>query len=107
MKRNLFEEIPGELPEELIDVLAESERVKIERIISEGHASPEGFWYDQEQDEWVLLISGSAALSIEKEAGIEAVELTPGDHLLIPAHQRHRVESTSESEKTIWLAVHF
>ena len=103
MTGNLFSNLPEELPEELSTVLAESDGVKIERTISEGHASPEGFWYDQEQSEWVLLISGSAVLTV----GGERVELNPGDHLLIPAHQRHRVESTSATEKTIWLVVFF
>ncbi len=103
MKRSLFSDIPVELPEELLTVLAERAGVKIERIVSDGHASPEGFWYDQEQDEWVLLISGSAVLTV----GDERVELAAGDHLLIPAHQRHRVESTSKTEKTIWLAVYY
>lgn len=84
-------------------VLAEGEGVKIERIVSDGHASPEGFWYDQEQYEWVLLVSGSAVLAFEDKA----VALKPGDHLLIPAHQRHRVEATSQTEKTIWLAVFY
>ena len=107
MKRNLFEEIPGELPEELISVLAENGPVKIERIVSDGHASPDGFWYDQEQAEWILIVQGSAALSLELASGTEQVELSVGDHLLIPAHKRHRVESTSASEKTIWLAVFF
>lgn len=107
MKRNLFADIPGMLPEELISVLAENENVKIERIVSDGQASPEDFWYDQEQNEWVLLISGSAVLSIEKDSGAEQCELGPGDHLLIPAHQRHRVESTSQTGQTIWLAVYF
>jgi len=107
MKSNLSENIPEELPEELTTVLAESENVKIERIISDGQSSPEDFWYDQEQNEWVLLISGSAVLSIEKDSGTEQCELGPGDHLLIPAHQRHRVEATSQTEKTIWLAVFF
>ena len=107
MKRNLFENIPDELPEELITVLAESDGVKIERIVSDGHASPEGFWCDQEQSEWVLLVAGSATLSIEKDTGIEQVELKSGDHLLIPAHQRHRVESTSKTKKTIWLTAFF
>lgn len=107
MKRSLFENIPAELPEELLTVLAESENVRIERIVSDGHASPEGFWYDQTQNEWVLLIAGFAVLSIEKEAGVEQVELAAGDHLLIPAHQRHRVEATSQTEKTLWLAVFF
>ncbi len=107
MKRGLFDDIPKVLPEELFTVLAENENVKIERIVSDGHASPEGFWYDQEQDEWVLLVSGSAVLSIEKVSGVEQVKLKPGDHLLIPAHQRHRVEATSAVEKTIWMAVFY
>ncbi len=107
MKRNLFDEIPTDLPEELFSVLAENGTARIERIVSDGHASPEGFWHDQEQDEWVLLVSGSAVLSIEKESGVEQVELNAGDHLLLPAHQRHRVDSTSTTEKTIWLAVFF
>jgi len=104
---SLFSGIPEDLPEELFTVLAENETVKIERIVSDGHASPEGFWDDQKQNEWVLLVAGSATLSIEKEAGIEQIELKPGDHLLIPARQRHRVESTSQTEKTIWLAVFY
>jgi cupin 2 domain-containing protein len=107
MKRNLFENIPTELPDELFSVLGENGDVKIERIVSDGHGSLEGFWYDQEQNEWVLLVSGSAVLSIEKDSGIEQIELHSGDHLLIPAHQRHRVESTSTTGKTIWLAVFF
>ncbi len=100
---NLFSDIPNELPEELIGVLAESSNVRIERIVSDGHASPEGFWYDQEQTEWVLLVSGSATLEFENEK----VNMTPGDHVLIPAHRRHRVDSTSQTEKTIWLAVFY
>jgi len=105
--QNLFMNIPASLPEELTTVLADSGQVRIERIISDGHASPEGFWYDQDQTEWVLLVSGSAVLSVEKETGIERVELNPGDHLLIPARQRHRVEATAANEKTIWLAVFY
>ena len=103
MKRNLFEGIPGELPEELTEILAENAHARIERVVSDGHASPEDFWYDQEQDEWVLLVSGSALLAFEDET----ISLNPGDHLLIPAHKRHRIESTSETEKTIWIAVFF
>jgi len=107
MKRSIFEQLPEELPKELVSVLAESNSVRIERIVSDGHASPEGFWYDQNQNEWVLLMSGSAVLSLETESGIEQIELNSGDHQLIPAHQRHRVESTSSTEKTIWLAVFY
>ncbi|HSR87676.1 MAG TPA: cupin domain-containing protein, partial [Pontiella sp.] len=99
--------IPNDLPEELATVLAESKGAKIARIVSAGHASPKGFWYDQKENEWVLLVSGSAVMSIERESGVEQVELKPGDYLLLPAHQRHRVESTSQTEKTIWLAVYY
>ncbi|MCF7848988.1 MAG: cupin domain-containing protein [Kiritimatiellales bacterium] len=107
MKQNLYEGIPEELPGELSSVLEQSESVKIERIVSDGHASPEGFWYDQPRNEWVLLVSGSAVLSVEQEGEVSRVDLAPGDHLLIPAHRRHRVESTAATEKTVWLAVHF
>jgi cupin 2 domain-containing protein len=107
MKSNLFTDIPEDLSGEFMSVLAGNEYVKVERIVSAGHASPEGFWYDQEENEWVMLASGSAVLSIEKDSDIEQVVLHSGDHLLIPAHQRHRVESTSQTEKTIWLAVFY
>ena len=100
---NLLKNIPSILPSEITSVLTENENVRIERIVSDGHASPEGFWYDQEQSEWILLISGSAVLTVEDKK----VELNAGDYLLIPAHQRHRIESTSSTEKTIWLAVFF
>jgi len=104
---NLFADIPEDFPEELFAVLAEGNNVKIQRIVSDGHASPEGFWYDQEQNEWVLLVSGSATLSIEKGSGVEGIDMKPGDYLHIPAHRRHRVEATSQTEKTIWLTVFF
>lgn len=100
---NLFEEIPENLSVELTEILTESSLVRIERIVSDGHASPDDFWYDQEQNEWVLLVSGSAVLEFEERR----VKLQPGDHILIPAHQKHRVASTSTSEKTIWLAIFF
>jgi cupin 2 domain-containing protein len=103
MKSNLLEGIPDELPEELIEVLAENPHARIERIVSDGHTSPQYSWYDQDRDEWVLLVSGSAVLAFEDGP----VALKPGDHLLISAHKRHRVESTSATEKTVWLAVFF
>ncbi len=102
MVGNLFKELPDKLPEELCSVLAESKNAKIERIVSNGHASPEGFWYDQGQDEWVLLVAGSAVLEFEDRQ----VRMEPGDHLLIPAHRRHRVATTSRTEKTVWVAVY-
>ena len=81
---NLFGRIPENLPGELFTVLAENENARIERIVSDGHASPEGFWYDQEQDEWVLMVSGSAVLAIEYETGIERVELARRSFMLVP-----------------------
>lgn len=107
IRGNLHNHIPDIIPDELCTVLTKHESARVERIVSDGHASPEGFWYDQEQHEWVMLVSGSAVLSVETDSGKEQIDLKPGDYLLIPAHQRHRVESTSPTEKTIWLAVFF
>ncbi len=101
---NLFSDIPADLPEELIQTLLSTSGLRIERIVSLGHASPEGFWYDQESHEWVLLVKGAARLRFEGE---EPVELQPGSFLNIPAHKRHRVEWTDPSEPTIWLAIHY
>jgi cupin 2 domain-containing protein len=74
---------------------------RIEQILSHGQASPAGFWYDQPQDEWVLLLQGQAELEIE---GQPMLSLHTGDHVCIPAHLKHRVHSTSKD--TRWLAVH-
>ena len=101
---NLFHDIPGGMPEELVGEILRTDTFRVERIVSRGHASPPGFWYDQETDEWVLLVKGSASLRFFD--GRE-VALAPGDHLLIPRHMRHRVERTDAEGETIWLAVHF
>jgi len=100
---NLFAEIPAELPEELVQTLLRAPGLRIERIVSLGHATPEGFWYDQESAEWVALLSGAARLRFE---GQEPIELRPGSYLNIPAHSRHRVEWTDPNEPTVWLAIH-
>lgn len=104
MISNLFEGIPDFSEDESFQEILSRPNVRIERIVSRGHHSPEGFWYDQDGDEWVLVVRGNAGLEFEGDMPI--VELKPGDHLLIPAHRRHRVAWTSESEETIWLAVH-
>lgn len=101
--RNLFANIPRELPEELVEVLAQGREVRIERIISAGHASPPDFWYDQADDEWVLLLEGAAKLRFEDRD----LELRRGDFVYIAAHERHRVEWTAPDQVTIWLAMHF
>ncbi|MGD9644062.1 MAG: cupin domain-containing protein [Pirellulales bacterium] len=101
---NLLADVPEVLPDELIDVLLTADNVRIERIVSRGHVSPPGFWYDQPQDEWVLVVSGAARLSIE---GGEPLELRAGSYVNLPAHTRHRVEWTAPDEPTVWLAVHY
>lgn len=102
---NLFDGIPSALREELFQTLAESGTIRVERIVSNGHATPAGEWYDQEWDEWVLLVSGGATLLFDDEA--PPLIMIPGDHVIIPANYRHRVERTDTEQKTIWLAVHF
>ncbi len=102
---NLFSSIPATLEEELFQTLAESRYVRIERIVSDGHASPPGEWFDQSWDEWVMLVSGEATLLFENNTTL--VTLLPGDHVMIPAGCRHRVERTDMTQKTVWLAVHF
>ncbi len=107
-QHNLFRALPAaadELPEERFDDLLRRDACRVERIVSFGHASPEGFWYDQETSEWVLVLRGRARLRFADEA--EARQLGPGDHLDIPAHRKHRVEWTSPDEPTVWLAVHY
>ena len=103
MKDNLFDQVPSNLPEELFNTLLDTGTVRIERIVSQGHASPEGFWYDQDEHEWVVVLRGAARLSVEGEIK----ELKQGDFLNIPAHQKHRVEWTTPDGPTIWLAVFY
>ena len=104
MNRNLCSQIPEELPDELVSVLVENENVKIERIVSDGHISPSGFWYDQEQDECVMVLQGSAVITFEDST---QTALNIGDHLNIPAHTKHKVSWTDPKIETIWLAVHY
>jgi cupin 2 domain-containing protein len=93
------------LPDEVVELLLEREGLRIERIVSTGQATPEGQWYDQETDEWVLVVAGAARLRIEGEATDR--ELGEGDWILLPAHCRHRVAWTRAEPPTVWLAVHF
>jgi cupin 2 domain-containing protein len=93
-------------PLEHVDVLAERGALTIERIVSMAHASPAGFWYDSPRDEWVVLLSGAAALEFE-HGGTARHEMRPGDYILIEAHRRHRVAWTHADEPTVWLAVHY
>lgn len=102
--KNFFSNIPHSLEQELIETIVQNPNLRLERIISQAHASPPNFWYDQKESEFVLLLKGKACL---KFASGEEIILTPGDYLIIPPHHKHRVEWTSAQEKTIWLAVFF
>ncbi len=102
---NLFALIPPEIPEEIFQVLLDTGHFRLERIVSAGQATPIGEWYDQDRNEWVALLTGSAGLRFADEP--EPRVLSPGDYLLIPAHRRHRVEWTDPVRPTVWLALHY
>lgn len=106
MSRNVLGDLPrGTLPEEAVTQLMRASHVRIERIVSTGHKSPPGFWYDQEEGEWVLVLAGAARLLIEGET--QARLLSAGDYVDLPAHTRHRVEWTDPDQPTVWLAVFY
>jgi cupin 2 domain-containing protein len=102
---NLWSDLPGAAPQppapEMFTVLLATQGVRVERIVSFGHASPADFWYDQEEREWVLLLSGAARVQFEDRM----VELVAGHTLDIAAHERHRVDWTTPDEPTVWLAL--
>jgi len=100
---NLFADLRPDLGAEQAVQLLSRPGLKIERIVSTGQASPPGFWYDQPQAEWVLLLRGEASLAFEDEPAPRSMKA--GDFVDIAAHRRHRVESTAAL--TLWLAVHY
>ncbi len=101
--KNIFAEIPADLKTEFIETICASQKVRIKRIVSKGHKSAPGFWYDQQDNEWVIVLKGEA--EIEFESG-RRLHLSAGSYLNIPAHERHRVSWTKGGE-TVWLAVHY
>ena len=103
--KNIYSKIPRHLPDEIFEEILRSDRCRIERIISKGHTTPRGVWYDQNENEWVLLLKGRARLTLEDSR--ESIEMRPGDYIHIPARCRHRVECTAPEEETIWLAIHY
>jgi cupin 2 domain-containing protein len=103
--KNIFESIPPELAEELFTTIHRAANFRIERIVSQGQSSPEGFWFDQDEHEWIIVLSGSATVAFADED--EPVQLAPGSYLNIPAHKKHRVEQTSRIQQTVWLAIHY
>ena len=105
MTANLFSNLPDNIPDELIQTLVVDGNLRIERIVSRGHASPEGLWYDQPSHEWVIVLRGAATIRFADAE--DPINLKCGDSLQISAHRRHRVEWTTPDEPTIWLAVHY
>ncbi|MGP8154584.1 MAG: cupin domain-containing protein [Smithella sp.] len=103
--KNLFADIPENLKDELFQTLLQTHCFYLERIVSNGHCSPDGFWYDQDENEWVIILKGSAGLRFDGQQGV--LVLNPGDYVHINRHQRHRVEWTDPQQETIWLAVHY
>ena len=101
---NLFRDLDPTGDDERLDPLAGGGPVRIERIVSHGHRSPDGFWYDQAEAEWVALLRGAARIAF---ADGREVRLAPGDHLLLPPHTRHRVAWTDPDRPTVWLAVFY
>ena len=104
MKQNSFENIPDKIPDEIFETLIENNNVRVEKIISKGHSSPKDFWYNQEENEWVILLKGHAKLLFEKS---KMFDLLPGDYINIPAKTKHRVEWTDPVIETIWLTVFY
>jgi cupin 2 domain-containing protein len=103
--KNLFEDLPKGMVEEISETLVDTRHFRLERIISSGQGTPPGEWYDQDKNEWVILLEGSAGLLFEGET--EVCVMHPGDYMHIPARRRHRVEWTDSKQKTIWLALHY
>ena len=101
---NIFR-LPDKLPpEELFQTVLDNDRVLIERVVSTGQVTPSEEWYDQERDEWLIVLQGEGELSYEDG---NRIRLTTGDYLFIPAHQKHRVEYTSSEPPCIWLTFFF
>jgi cupin 2 domain-containing protein len=103
--KNLFADIPKNLSDELFETLLQTSSFRIERIVSNGHCSPKGFWYDQDDNEWVILLKGRAVLRFEDQ--YENIKMNPGNYINIEKHRRHRVEWTDSTQETLWLAVHY
>ena len=102
---NLLRDLPDAAAAEIAETLLARPGVRVERIVSNGQSSPEGFWYDQDDGEWLVLLAGAAVLRFAD--AVEPLRLTPGDCVDIAAHRRHRVEWTHPAQPTVWLAVFY
>jgi cupin 2 domain-containing protein len=102
---SLLENIPTEIPQEIFQDILKTDSLRIERIISKGHATPKDDWYEQSENEWVLVIQGQAQLRFEK--GQQIIQMTPGMYVDIKAGVRHKVQWTNPQVETIWLAIFY
>ncbi len=102
---NIFANFPECIVDELFETIVSTFVLRIERIVSRGHRSPDDFWYDQEENEWVIVVKGSAILRFEDRS--ESITMNPGNFIEIKKHRRHRVEWTDPDQETVWLAVHY
>ncbi|NWF50882.1 MAG: cupin domain-containing protein [Ignavibacteriaceae bacterium] len=101
---NIFKNLNPDFNNEISEILFSEKNIRIEKIISTGQKSPEGFWYDQEETEWIIVLKGKASLKFQDG---QRLNLKEGDYLSIPPHLKHRVEYTAKERETIWLAVFF
>jgi cupin 2 domain-containing protein len=102
--KNIFSSLPDKLENESFEELLRYKNIKIERIVSQGHTSPGNGWYDQQENEWVIVLEGYGTILFESG---DEVNLKKGDYLNIPARTRHKVTRTDPDNITIWLAVHY
>jgi cupin 2 domain-containing protein len=102
--QNIFKTNPEKPNEEIFEIILNNKNLKLERIITNGQTTPPGEWYNQENDEWVVLIQGSALILFENE---KFIILNKGDHILIPKNCKHRVQWVDSNQECIWLALHF
>ena len=102
--KNIFQHIPDTIGEEIFEDIISTDTVRIERIISKGHSSPDSGWYDQDEHEWVIVLAGAGTIVFEHG---EELTLNTGDYINIPKHKKHKVKWTEPSEATVWLAVFY
>ena len=101
---NIFDAIPKNITAEIFDSIIDTENIQIERIVSKGQSSPDSGWYDQDKNEWLLVLKGEAILLF---ADNSSLTLTTGDYINIVAHKKHKVKWTDPDTETIWLAIHY
>lgn len=101
---NIFAHLPTDLSAEVFEPILSGSSFRVERIVSKGHSTPNHDWYDQDENEWVMVLKGAAKLEFE---GQKMVHLEAGSHINIPAHTRHKVAWTAPDTETVWLAVYY